>query len=1183
MLSCKRFGLFVAMAAVPTFLWAQGPLPAPSDVVARSVQWKLTNPPTPPVAGSAAYAGVTGNNTNFYWVVARFLVGNAQPAGPYICGNTAPQLSSSNYCTVSWMPVPGATGYDVLLTSTGQAPNGTGSYAVATNVSGATYTDQSGSTSSYTVATVDPDSANITAVNVQYGTNQGDIQFLNAQNQVIWDMRTGGGSSYAEANAASYPNLQSALSASTAVYIPSNTTVIANGVTIRNGQTLRCFDPYTSIIQVPDTATGFVGAGGTGSATLYTLFYNCGWSLGNGSTAIDGEGLDHPVAMFNVVQSANSGNTNQTFFKGHGGYLVSSYYSALLFNKISGLNGTPVNLSDAANQSILLGNTFNGTTGTDVTVDGGTCAGGSCPNGSAGTGSTINTVWSLLNDYEGTTGTGISCGNGGVLGATTFDFTSFFDRYESNSVNGWNLGPQCIGARIGFNWYTGTTNTDNGLHTTQLEPRSFGGGLSSAFAEKKTQSVIYTPQSSGTLSITLNAGIAAAGGTYSPTATYNNPYATFLIPSTPNGHAYQLTTASLNGVCGTEPTWPTDGSSVTTVDGCVLADAGTQLQGESFFFGDNSTGTDIVALTKPANGNWGVFDCNASVGCASADAFGIFQYNPGTNGVAYLTSKGTGALYLQQHGSGGVYWEDGSGNRKGWFTGTGNIQFGCSGDLTNCGVFTASNTATRTYGLPDASGTLALGSQVPSPAGSQYAAQYNAGSGSLGGVTPPTSNGTYYLGYNVTGGAAVAPTASLIGFKGRNFTLSSDTIAYSDNGLPVNYVGSTAVSVTLPTATTLGNAAFGTVLMNNTTGSSTAVTVTPTTWTINGSSSLTIAQGQSCKVYTDASGTNWDAECHDLPFTAGSNITITRGQYGPTIAATGASGVSSFSGSGIFTNSGSTGAVTLSVSGNSGGVPYFNTASALASSNALTSNALMKGGGAGNPPSSSSVTDNGTNVTTTDTGGYVGLVFVANGTTAGFVDYPQGSTSSGVAPCNTANSICEQAPTAVTYYLVNKPGAAASGVEVNVNASNTVTQSFSGDTNHALSKTSQTAAISTATLCAATAGTACGQVGQYRITYNLWGSGTACSSVTAGSVQLQLTWTDEAGTAHSAIALPVFDQKTAAMATQMNFNTALGTEGASGQYIISTNGTVIQYATSYTACSTGTGTYNLRIAVEQIQ
>lgn len=175
-----------------------------------------------------------------------------------------------------------------------------------------------------------------------------------------------------------------------------------------------------------------------------------------------------------------------------------------------------------------------------------------------------------------------------------------------------------------------------------------------------------------------------------------------------------------------------------------------------------------------------------------------------------------------------------------------------------------------------------------SSAGSQYGIQYNSnGSGGFAGTTPPTTNCLYNVNYNVTASAAVAPTAACPGFSGRAVTgtTATDTLLYSDNLLPVNYQGSVAVAVTLPTATTLANSKFATELVNNTSGSSTAVTVTPTTWTINGSSTLVIAQGQSCKIKADPSGTNWDADCHDLPMVAGSNITISRGQYGPTIAA----------------------------------------------------------------------------------------------------------------------------------------------------------------------------------------------------------------------------------------------------------------------------------------------------------
>jgi hypothetical protein len=90
---------------------------------------------------------------------------------------------------------------------------------------------------------------------------------------------------------------------------------------------------------------------------------------------------------------------------------------------------------------------------------------------------------------------------------------------------------------------------------------------------------------------------------------------------------------------------------------------------------------------------------------------------------------------------------------------------------------------------------------------------------------------------------------------------------------------------------------------------------------------------------------------------------------------------------------------------------------------ALTSNVLVKGAG-GQATQNSLFTDTGTTATYTGTGGVAAPAFTSTGTTAGFIDFPQGTTSSAVAPCNTATSICEQAPTAVTSYLVTKPGAA---------------------------------------------------------------------------------------------------------------------------------------------------------------
>lgn len=121
-------------------------------------------------------------------------------------------------------------------------------------------------------------------------------------------------------------------------------------------------------------------------------------------------------------------------------------------------------------------------------------------------------------------------------------------------------------------------------------------------------------------------------------------------------------------------------------------------------------------------------------------------------------------------------------------------------------------------------------------------------------------------------------------------TTNLDTIQATDcNPMPVFYQGSVSVATTLPTATTLGVSKCTLKLTNNTSGSSTTVTVAPTTWTIvpNTAGNLVIQQGQSCLVMPDATvSTQWDAICADEPLAAGSGITLTRGQYGPTLSLT---------------------------------------------------------------------------------------------------------------------------------------------------------------------------------------------------------------------------------------------------------------------------------------------------------
>ena len=195
------------------------------------------------------------------------------------------------------------------------------------------------------------------------------------------------------------------------------------------------------------------------------------------------------------------------------------------------------------------------------------------------------------------------------------------------------------------------------------------------------------------------------------------------------------------------------------------------------------------------------------------------------------------------------------------------------------------------------------GLNVPpfTPSGTQYAFTYYPTTTTNGSVpTVPNTKGKFPCGYNLATDAAAAPSCWQIGYASRGVTgtTSTDTILFTDND--VEYTGSVAVATALYTATTLENPAFAVQLSNHTTGSSTAVTVTPTTWQIskNGGTpgaTLTIDQGQSCFVYVVPAGSAWDANCHNATLVAGTGISLTRAPDTLTIANTGVTGVTATS------------------------------------------------------------------------------------------------------------------------------------------------------------------------------------------------------------------------------------------------------------------------------------------------
>lgn len=143
--------LFVCPLLCSTLI-AQEPISA-SRVTTQQLQ--VTQPPLQPAAApSATVVGAAGQTAYYYWIVARYILGNAAPS-PYAVAYGPTNLSSSNYVQVTWNQVPGATGYDVLKTTSPSLP-ASGNMLLASDVQTTSISDQGATLSAYTLNTFSP-------------------------------------------------------------------------------------------------------------------------------------------------------------------------------------------------------------------------------------------------------------------------------------------------------------------------------------------------------------------------------------------------------------------------------------------------------------------------------------------------------------------------------------------------------------------------------------------------------------------------------------------------------------------------------------------------------------------------------------------------------------------------------------------------------------------------------------------------------------------------------------------------------------------------------------------------------------------------------------------------------------------------------------------------------------------
>lgn len=264
-----------------------------------------------------------------------------------------------------------------------------------------------------------------------------------------------------------------------------------------------------------------------------------------------------------------------------------------------------------------------------------------------------------------------------------------------------------------------------------------------------------------------------------------------------------------------------------------------------------------------------------------------------------------------------------------------------------------------------------------------------------------------------------------------------------------------------------------------------------------------------------------------------------------TWSAAGGGGVSSLTGDGtIITNSASTGAVTLTVAGTSGGIPYFNSTSGWASSGLLATNALVVGGGAGSAPT----TGNGdfTYATHTLTAGAAGLVDLSAETSGNGFRVPSASsnctgssgTQGAMVQINGQNEfeMCG-ASTAFFIAVAGVPGTSVAtsctkGQLIQVVAGNAVptcaSLGYAGNT----SQKSESGSADGSVLAFTPAASA----GMYRVCFD-----ASVSAATSGVIAWTLSWTDSNGNAQSNVQMPLYQQGVAAPA--LSFTTS-----AAGNY-----------------------------------
>lgn len=201
----------------------------------------------------------------------------------------------------------------------------------------------------------------------------------------------------------------------------------------------------------------------------------------------------------------------------------------------------------------------------------------------------------------------------------------------------------------------------------------------------------------------------------------------------------------------------------------------------------STTGTTLDTLTAYSSGSHAAVILTTSQ-TASA-VIGITTAGAGTSGSAIIQTAGEVPCVFD--GATTIYdYVAHSTTTGGDCHDTGSSTF-AAGDI-GIVLVTDASAGTDTINLFP-TGVLSASTGGGPGTGTQYASSYWATSSSLGSVTPPTTNGFYFLGQDVTGSAAVAPTTTL-----STSLPAGSSIGSLDTGSPAITFGTDSITLNQP-------------------------------------------------------------------------------------------------------------------------------------------------------------------------------------------------------------------------------------------------------------------------------------------------------------------------------------------------------------------------------------------------